>query len=417
VLIPCRVLVGRPSIAPLFTDVSVSAPNHAVFYFLTFRYFFGISLALNFAGHRILYMAAATALADLRQRLADKAVTVVAPGKSLPEAGGSAERIPTGSRALDRALATGGIPRGRLTELHGPLGGGSTTLVRAIAIQAIKAKRWVAYIDAERTLAPRDWAALGRSGRFWTIRPPSPDKAAWCADVLLRSGTFALVVLDSAPPLTRAVAIRLERLARDRNTALLVLSEGEAERNCRVLGATARIRCERVALTFDLRSLTSRLHLVRPSATAPSSSFRITVEKGGAGGSPHVLEIAYATPLARRLCAHPEVPDRRGVAKRNRRGEIVDPTVVRSGAHGSSSAIAAHNATLPYKRRCAETPRGWLERSAEEEAVLGRGADSAGRKSARARGNGGGRTLTDPRRHDPYGGKSPLRRVDRSAVG
>jgi len=45
--------------------------------------------------------------------------------------------------------------------------------------------------------------------------------------VLLRSGAFALVVLDSAPPLTRAIAIRLERLARDRNAALLVLNEGE----------------------------------------------------------------------------------------------------------------------------------------------------------------------------------------------
>jgi len=362
-------------------------------------------------------MAAATALADLRQRLADKAVTVLAPGKSLPEAGGSAERIPTGSRALDRALATGGIPRGRLTELHGPLGGGSTTLVRTIAIQAVKAKRWVAYIDAERTLAPRDWAALGRSGRFWTIRPPSADKAAWCADVLLRSGAFALVVLDSAPPLTRAVAIRLERLARDRNAALLVLNEGE--RNSGILGAAARLRCERVAQTSDLRPQTSRL---RPQTSdlflvRSSSALQITVAKGGAGGSPHVVEIAYATPLARRLCAHPEVPDRRGVAKRNRRGEIVDPTVVRTGAHGSSSAIAAHNATLPYKRRCAETPRGWLERSAEEEAILGRGADGAGRGATRARGNGGGRTLTDPRRHDPYGGKSPLRRVDRSSVG
>jgi hypothetical protein len=373
-------------------------------------------------------MAAATALADLRQRLADKAVTVLAPGNSLPDAGGSAERIPTGSRTLDRALATGGIQRGRLTELHGPLGGGSTTLARAIAIQAVKAKRWVAYIDAERTLAPKDWAALGKSGRFWTIRPPAPDKAAWCADVLLRSGAFALVILDSAPPLTRAIAIRLERLARDRNAALLVLSEGEGEgkRNSRVLGATARLRCERVALTSDLRPLTYRpdlrpqtsdLSLVRSSASA-KSALQITVEKGGAQGRPHVVEIAYATPLARRLCAHPEVPDRRGVAKRNRRGEIVDAAVVRtSSAHGSSSAVAAHNATFPYKRRCAETPRGWLERSAEEEAVLGHGADRTSRKSARAGSNGGGRTLTDPRRHDPYGGKSPLRRVDRSAVG
>ena len=33
------------------------------------------------------------------------------------------------------------------------------------------------------------------------IRPRDPARAAWCADVLLRSGAFALVVLDGAPPL------------------------------------------------------------------------------------------------------------------------------------------------------------------------------------------------------------------------
>ena len=374
-------------------------------------------------------MAAATALAtrsnvlaDLRQRLADEAVTVLAPGKSGLETGKGSERIPTGSGTLDRAIATGGIPRGRLTELYGPLGGGSTTLARAIASQSLLAKGWVAYIDAERTLAPRDWAALGRSGRFWVIRPPGPDKAAWCADVLLRSGAFALVILDNAPPLTRAIAIRLTRLAQDRHAALLILSEGESR--SRLLGAALRLRCERFAPRSALPAPSSHpvprishlVKLVRQPVTR-SVSFRINVEKGGAGGSPHVVEIAYATPLARRLCAYPEVPDRRGVAKRNRRGELVDAAVVRTGAHGASSAIAARNATLPYKRRCAETPRGWLERSAEEEAVLGRGADRAHRGTARARGNGGGRTLADPRRHDPYGGKSPLRRVDRSAVG
>lgn len=384
-------------------------------------------------------MAAATALAtrsnvlaDLRQRLADEAVTILAPGKGSLESGKGSERIPTGSTALDRALATGGIPRGRLTELYGPLGGGSTTLARAIASQSLQTKGWVAYVDAERTLAPRDWAALGRTGRFWVVRPTTPERAAWCADVLVRSGAFALVILDSAPPLTRAIGIRLTRLAQDRHTALLVLSEGES--HSRLLGAALRLRCERRAPRSALRAshslhaprsalpVSSHLvNLVRHPVKKAAASFRITVERGGAGGSPHVVEISYATPLARRLCAHPEVPDRRGVAKRNRRGELVDAAVVRTGAHGTSSAIAAHNATLPYKRRCAETPRGWLERSAEEEAVLGRGTDRFGRRTARrgerASGNGGGRTLTDPRRHDPYGGKSPLRRVDRSAVG
>ena len=62
---------------------------------------------------------------------------------------------------------------------------------------------WVAYIDASRTLAPRDWAQLG-DGTLWVVRPPEAVKAAWCADVLLRSAAFSLVVLDSAPPISRA---------------------------------------------------------------------------------------------------------------------------------------------------------------------------------------------------------------------
>jgi hypothetical protein len=278
----------------------------------------------------------------------------------------------------------------------------------------------VAYIDAERTLAAQDWVALGKSGRFWVIRPPSIEKAAWCADVLLRSGAFALVVLDSAPPLTRAIAIRLERVARDRNAAFLVLNEGEETRP--VLGATARLQCERLRkrrFSFGLRPPTSDLFLVRSEATA--ISIKVTVEKGGAGGTPHVVEIAYATPLARRLCAHPEVPDRRGVAKRNRRGEIVDPAIVRTGAHGTSSAIAARNATLPYKRRCAETPRDWLDDNPDGRSLLGREANHFNRGTARGRertrGNSRRRTLADPRGYDGYGGKSALRRSRRPTVG
>ena len=62
---------------------------------------------------------------------------------------------------------------------------------------------WVAYVDAQRTLDPRDWAHLGDAEGVWMIRPRDATRAAWCADVLLRSGAFALVVLDGAPALTQ----------------------------------------------------------------------------------------------------------------------------------------------------------------------------------------------------------------------
>src|SRR5437588_9414171 len=46
------------------------------------------------------------------------------------------ESIPTGAIALDLALGTGGIPRGRITEIYGPESSGKTTLCQHIIASA-----------------------------------------------------------------------------------------------------------------------------------------------------------------------------------------------------------------------------------------------------------------------------------------
>jgi hypothetical protein len=208
----------------------------------------------------------ASSLLALKQRLA--AVTAPPP---VEERDGVAA---TGIVALDRALS-GGLPRGRLTEITGPLGNGKTSLVRHIIARS---NQRVAYIDATRTLVPRDWAHVNT---LWVIRPPTPQRGAWSADVLLRSGAFGLVVLDSAPPLTRAVTMRLSQLSRESDAVLLVLGEETMLQT----GTAVRLRV---------------------------SSWRVTVEKGG---SHEMLEVPREQRVARRLCTHPEVPDRRGVAR------------------------------------------------------------------------------------------------------
>ncbi|HXB26458.1 MAG TPA: ATPase domain-containing protein [Gemmatimonadaceae bacterium] len=207
----------------------------------------------------------ASSLLALKQRLA----AVTAPDPSVPFTG-----VPTGIDALDRALS-GGLPRGRLTEITGPLGSGKTSLVRHIVTRS---NQRVAYIDATRTLVPRDWAHVST---LWVIRPPTPQRGAWSADVLLRSGAFGLVVLDSAPPLTRAVTMRLSQLSRESDAVLLVLGEDQALQT----GTAVRLRV---------------------------SAWRVTVEKGGRH---EMLEVPREQRVARRLCTHPEVPDRRGVAR------------------------------------------------------------------------------------------------------
>ena len=227
---------------------------------------------------------AAVALESLRALL--PAPLPVAPG------------LATGLDALDTALASGGLPRGRLTEVIGA--SGKLTLLRQIVDAAVARGDWVAYIDASRTLAPRDWAQLTHADGVWIVRPPAPSKAAWCADVLLRSAAFSLVVLDSAPPISRAIAVRLTGLARESNAAFVVV--GDDGRGAAVsptkLGGAVRLRVNR-----------------------RRQRLRIVIEKGGAAGVgrmsrlQQVVEVRCANGVARRLCTYPEVPDRRGAAR------------------------------------------------------------------------------------------------------
>ena len=275
----------------------------------------------------------------LRQQLA----AILAP----PRVGGAAA-IPTGIEALDRALSDGGVPSGRLTEIQGALGSGRTSLVRQLVLTAVAERRWTAVIDSSRTLAPREWAEAGDSGRLWVIRPPGADRSAWCADILLRSGAFSLVVLDSAPALPRQVAVRLTRLAKEHDVALVVVGDHP------VIGSAVRLRVKR-------RRAEVRAQRITPHAPCPvtqARSLTILIDKGG---SQHAVEVSCAFELARRLRAHSEVPDRRGVATRNRRGEKIDSphrreSGSRTTASGQESSAEPERlgATLPRKRRFAE---------------------------------------------------------------
>jgi hypothetical protein len=277
---------------------------------------------------------------------------------------GDAAAIPTGIEALDRALSDGGVPSGRLTEIQGARGSGRTTLVRHLVTTAVEARRWVAVIDGSRTLTPREWAEAGASGRLWVIRPPGADKSAWCADILLRSGAFSLVVLDGAPALPRQVAVRLTRLAREHDVALVIVGDSP------VIGSAVRLRVQRPKATGhrpqatgEVRAQSSELRAgnhdsrftIHDSPGRHESRISVVIEKGGVQ---HAVEVSCAVEMARRLRAHSEVPDRRGVATRNRRGEkIASPHRREPGGRPVTPAEPERErsaATLPRKRRFGE---------------------------------------------------------------
>jgi len=214
-----------------------------------------------------------------------------------------APALPTGIDALDRLLpGGGGIPRGRITEVVGR--GGQTTFVRRVVEEAVVRRGlWVAYVDAARTLAPRDWAPLGAHAGFWAVRPRDPARGAWCTDVLLRSGAFALVVLDGAPPLPRPVAVRLARLAREAGAALLVLvSDGSSAAGATTVPLPGALRL-RVGPARHVPAL-------RDGGGGGGGARRlaIAVERGG---TPGAAELPYAVVMPRCLCVAPEPHDRR----------------------------------------------------------------------------------------------------------
>ena len=246
----------------------------------------------------------------------------------LPPPAAATPALPTGIVSLDAALLGGGLPRGRLTELVGSTGSGKTTLARAIVEATVSAHGWVAYIDATRTLDARDWVHLGDAEGMWTIRPHDATRAAWCADVLLRSGAFALVVLDSAPLLSRAVAVRLTRLARESNAAFVVM--GDRIGGATQLGGAVRLVVER-------RTTRTKGREDERTRESTTHTIGVRVEKGG---TLRTVEVSCAIAVARRLCTHPEVPDRRGVARGPAGG-------LRHGRKGRAASPPPHSANAP----------------------------------------------------------------------
>src|SRR5690242_8085876 len=99
--------------------------------------------------------------------LSPAALRALLPATPVPDMPG----VRTGIEEIDRALASGGLPRGRLTEVVGARGSGKTTLLRQIVESTVEQAGWIAYIDATRTLAPRDWAHLGAHEGVWMVRP------------------------------------------------------------------------------------------------------------------------------------------------------------------------------------------------------------------------------------------------------
>ena len=111
--------------------------------------------------------------------------------------------VSTGSLGLDLALGIGGLPRGRIVEVYGPESSGKTTLTLSVIAQMQKAGGTAAFIDAEHALDPQYAAKLGvKIDELLISQPDNGEQALEIADMLVRSGSVDVVVIDSVAALT-----------------------------------------------------------------------------------------------------------------------------------------------------------------------------------------------------------------------
>ena len=119
--------------------------------------------------------------------------------------------ISTGSIGLDIALGIGGVPQGRVIEIFGPESSGKTTLTLQVIAECQKAGGTAAFIDAEHDLDPLYAKKLGVNvDELLLSQPDTGEQALEVADMLVKSQSVDLLVIDSVAALTPRAEIEGE---------------------------------------------------------------------------------------------------------------------------------------------------------------------------------------------------------------
>jgi recombination protein RecA len=121
------------------------------------------------------------------------------------------EVIPTGAVSIDYALGIGGMPRGRVVEIYGPESSGKTTLALQVIAQAHKVGGLAAFVDAEHALDSAYARKLGVDlDSLLVSQPDNGEQALEIVEVLVRSGSVDVVVVDSVAALVPRAEIEGE---------------------------------------------------------------------------------------------------------------------------------------------------------------------------------------------------------------
>jgi hypothetical protein len=149
------------------------------------------------------------------------------------------ELVRTGIPEVD--CVTGGLPRGRQTEIFGPASSGRSSVLYSILAGATRRGEICAVVDAEDAFDPASAGSAGvRLERLlWVRCGHNAEHALRAIDLLVQGGGFGLVALDlgdTAPRMARRISLtswfRLARAVENTPTALVSLSRESNAKTC-----------------------------------------------------------------------------------------------------------------------------------------------------------------------------------------
>jgi hypothetical protein len=213
-----------------------------------------------------------------------------------PVRAGTTGAVATGIGGLDGVLPAGGLPRGRVT-LWRP-GGGASAVLRSACLAASSSGERAAWVDGAGVVAGAYW---GESPEGLLLFRPSAG-AAGCAEELLRSGGFALVVLaGGVGGLGDGEGVRLGRAAREGGSAFVALA------------GSAPVSHLRARSAFEVEGFQWRRGPFGEPVSLETVAVRVTLESMGLN-----RRARFRLPVEHhdvRLSLEPRLVDRRGVGR------------------------------------------------------------------------------------------------------
>lgn len=160
--------------------------------------------------------------------------------------------INTGINNLDNVVE--GCPRGRITEIVGPVSSGRTSLLFSILAEATRLGEFCAVVDTANSFDPESAKAAGvdLSRLVWVRCNGHAEHAMKSADLLVHSGGFGVIALDFcdvAASVTRRIPLswwyRFRRAIENTPSVFVVLENEPTVKACASL--LLEMKCEQTS--------------------------------------------------------------------------------------------------------------------------------------------------------------------------